>query len=123
MNSGPWTVRCRDFVGRERPLHVLVRGSQVVIVAPPGESAVFDAGDAVRFRSAVTSATEAANTHVPGAPGRAEDQGTTSTAEQVLDGVSPAVKGRPALLPYRGGTTTLTPGPAAIPSSGGGERG
>lgn len=116
MNSGSWTVMCRDFAGRERPLRVLVRGSQVVIVAPPGESAVLDAAEAARFRSAVTTATEAAITPVPGAPGGAEEQGTTSTAEQYGDGLPPTVGGRPALLACRGGTTTPIHGPAAIPA-------
>jgi hypothetical protein len=116
MNSGSWTVMCRDFAGRERPLHVLVCGSQVVIVAPPGESAVLDAAEAARFRSAVTTATEAVNTPVPGAPGGAEEQGTTSTAEQYDGGLPLTAGGRPALLPFRGGTTTPIPGPAATPA-------
>jgi hypothetical protein len=123
MNSGPWTVLCRDFAGRERSLRVLVRGSQVMIVAPAGESAVLDATEAARFRSAVTTATEAANTPVPGAPGRAEEQDTTSTAEEHDDGLAPAVEGRAALLSCRGGITTPIPGPAAIPARRAGDRG
>jgi hypothetical protein len=116
MNCGPWAVTCRDFAGRERLLRVLVRGSQVVIVAPPGGSAVLDAAEAARFRSAVTKATESANTPAPGAPGRAEEQGTTSTAERYNDGLPPTVERHAAPLPCRGGTTTPIHGPAAIPA-------
>jgi hypothetical protein len=123
MNSGSWTVMCRDFAGRERPLRVLVRGSEVVIAAPPGETAILDPGDAARFRSAVAEATRMADTPGPGAPGRAERLGTASTAEQHLDGLPPAVEGCPALLPYRGGTTTPIPGPATIPHCRAGELG
>jgi hypothetical protein len=122
MNSGSWTVMCRDFAGRERPLRVLVCGSQVVIMAPPGESAVLDPAEAARFRSAVTTATASATTPVPGAPGRAEEQGTTSTAEQHNDGLSPAVEGCPVLLSCRGGTTTPIPGPAATPARPAGDQ-
>jgi hypothetical protein len=119
MNTGPWSVVCRDFAGRERTLRVVVRGSEVVILAPPGETAVLDRAAAAQFRSAVVQATEVATTPTPGAPGRATATGTASTAEQHNGGLPPAAEGRPALLPYRGGTTTPIPGPAANPTTRG----
>jgi hypothetical protein len=122
MNSGPWSVVCRDFAGRERTLRVVVRGSEVVVVAPPGETAVLDSAAAAQFRSAVAQATQVATTPRPGAPGRAATTGTAGTAEQYNGGVPPTVEGRPALPAYRGGTTTPISGPAAIPTTRG-ERG
>jgi len=123
MNSGPWTVVCRDFAGRERPLRVVVRGAEVVIVAPPGETAVLDHAAIAQLRSAVAQAAQVANAPAPGPPGRAPATGTASTAEQYNGGRPPAAEGRPALPPCRGGTTTPIPGPAARPATVVGERG
>lgn len=106
MNSGPWTVVCRDFAGRERTLRVVVRGSEVMVVAPPGETAVLNPAAADQFRSAVVKATEVATTPAPGAPGRAATTGTASTAEQYIDGVPPAVEGRPHQHPPHRGEPT-----------------
>jgi hypothetical protein len=123
MNSGPWSVVCRDFVGRERSLHVVVRGAEVVFVSPPGETAVLDHTAIAQLHSAVVQAAQMANAPAPGAPGRAPATGTASTAEQYNGGRPPATEGRPALPPYRGGTTTPIPGPAAIPATVVGARG
>lgn len=118
MISEQWNVACRDVVGRERTLRVVVRGSEVVIVAPPGEIAVLDHAAAARLRSAVVQATQVVSTPALGAPGAAAT-GTASTAEQYTGGRPPAAEGRPALPSYRGGTTTPIPGPAATPAVGG----
>jgi hypothetical protein len=123
MNSGPWSAVCRDFAGRERTLHVVVRGAEVVIVAPPGETAVLDQTALAQLHSAVERAAQVAKAPAPGAPGRAPATSTASTAEQYNGGRPPAAEGRPALPPYRGGTTTPIPGPAAIPATVVGERG
>lgn len=121
MNSGPWSIACRDFAGRERALQVLVRGGEVVIVAPAGEIAKLGPAAAVQFRSAVDQATKMANTSAPGTPGlRLMEVGAASTAEQDLDGLPPVIAGQVAPLSCRGGTAASTPGPAAILVAGGG---
>jgi len=123
MNSGPWSVVCRDFAGRERTLRVVVRGAEVVIVAPPGETAVLDHAALAQLRSAIVQAAQVANAPAPDSSGRAPATGTASTAEQYNGGRPPAAEGRPALPSYRGGTTTPIPGPAARPATVVGERG
>jgi hypothetical protein len=60
MNERHWTVRCRDFTGCQRIVHVVLRGSEVVIVAPPGESAVLDCGEAALFCRTIAMATRVA---------------------------------------------------------------
>lgn len=119
MNTGPWSIACRDVAGRDRILRVVVRGSEVVVVAPPGEVAVLDRTAAAQFRSAVAQATEVATTPAPGAPGLITTTDMAGTAEQNNGGLPPTAEGRPALPSYRGGTTTPIPGPAAIPASRG----
>lgn len=123
MNYGSWSVACRDFACRERTLRVVVWGAEVVIVAPPGESAVLDHVAIAQLRSAVVQAAQVANAPVPGVPGRAPATSTVGTAEQHNGGRPPAAEGRPALPPYRGGTTVPTRGPAAIPATVVGEPG
>ncbi|RBM22353.1 hypothetical protein DI005_07630 [Prauserella sp. PE36] len=117
MNDrGPWAVTCRDVAGRPRSLTVLVRGSEVVVVAPAGEAASLDAAEAEQFRSAFTKAKEVAATPAPGGLGASEGTGTASTVKQYSGGHPPAVVGRPASPPCRGGITTPIPGSAAIPA-------
>jgi hypothetical protein len=111
MNRDQWIVPCRDAAGRERTLCVIVRGSEVVILAPPGESAILDRTGAARFLSIVAMSAHVANTPAPGASGRAGQTATASTVEQYSDGVPPAVDGRPAPPSYRGGTATPIPVP------------
>jgi hypothetical protein len=60
MNGRQWTVRCRDFAGRQRAVHVLLLGSDVVIVVPPGESVVLDRDGAALFRCAIAMAAQVA---------------------------------------------------------------
>jgi hypothetical protein len=95
MNGGSWTILCRDVAGRNRSVRVVVRGSEVVVVAPAGEAAVLDPVSAVQFRFAVMSATRA--------PGCAVKVGMASRVERCLGGVTLAV--RSCTLPAcRGGT-------------------
>lgn len=119
MNSERF-VNCRDFAGRKRTLRVVVRGSEVVVVAPPGEAAVLDPFEAGQFRSAYAAALVEASTPASGAPGAAAEIRTASTVEQFIDGRPPTVEGRPVPLSCRGRATAPTIGPAAIPSLGGG---
>lgn len=119
MNDrGPWAVTCRDVAGRPRRLTVLVRGSEVVVVAPAGEAAALNAAEAEQFRSvfATATATEVAATPAPAASGPSEATGTASTMKQYGDGGPPAVAGRLASSPCRGGTTTPIPGSVATPA-------
>jgi hypothetical protein len=121
MNSGPWSIACGNFADRERAVQVLVRGSEVVIVAPAGEIARLGPAAAVQFRTAVDNATEVANAPAPGAPGRRlMEIGAASTAEQDRDEMPPAVAGQVAPLSCRGGTGSLASGPAAIVAAVGG---
>ncbi len=75
MNDcGPWAVQCGDFADRRpRSLLVSVRGSEVVVMAPPGETAVLDSAEAEQFRSVFTTATTLAATPEPGGSGRSEE--------------------------------------------------
>ncbi|GAA1291565.1 hypothetical protein GCM10009634_43950 [Saccharothrix xinjiangensis] len=97
-----------------------VRGSEVVVVAPAGEAAALNATEAEQFRSVFTAAAEAADTPAPGGSGPSGGTGTASTVKQCGDGVPPTVARLPASSPYRGGTTTPIPGPAANPALRGG---
>ncbi|SDD50771.1 hypothetical protein [Actinokineospora iranica] len=57
MNSHrEWSVSCRDIAGRRREVTVLVRQGQVVLVAPPGEMAIFTPLDVGRLRAALRDA-------------------------------------------------------------------
>lgn len=51
-----WTVSCRDLAGRKRELTVFVSGERVVVVAPPGETAVLAPLDVGRLRAALRDA-------------------------------------------------------------------
>lgn len=117
MSQEEWTVMCGDFAGRRRPLRVVVRGFEVVVVAPPGESAVLDQSAVAQLRSAVMQAVQVAQASASGAPGGAPANRTASTAEQYSGGQSPVAAGRSALPSYRGGTVVPTNGPAAIPAT------
>ncbi|WP_204456255.1 hypothetical protein [Actinokineospora baliensis] len=57
MNSHrEWSVSCRDIAGRRRDVTVFVRGGRVVLVAPPGETAIFSPLDIGRLRAALRDA-------------------------------------------------------------------
>lgn len=51
-----WTIMCRDVAGRRRDLTVFVRQGRVVLVAPPGETAVLAPLDVGRLRAALRDA-------------------------------------------------------------------
>jgi hypothetical protein len=51
-----WWVTCRDIAGRRRDLQVIARKGQVVLVAPPGETAILTPLDVGRLRAALRDA-------------------------------------------------------------------
>jgi hypothetical protein len=51
-----WSITCRDVAGRRRDLTVFVRQGRVVIVAPPGETAVLNPLDVGRLRAVLRDA-------------------------------------------------------------------
>lgn len=51
-----WWVTCRDIAGRRRDLQVIARQGQVVLVAPPGETAILTPLDVGRLRAALRDA-------------------------------------------------------------------
>jgi hypothetical protein len=120
IDRGPWTVTCRDVAGRSRSLQVVVRGSQVVVVAPPGEAAALDGVEAEQFRAVVATASEVAAMPAPGGSGRYAETGTANTVNRYGDGRVPAAAGHAVSPSDRGGTTTPIPGSAAIPVLRGG---
>lgn len=55
-----WRINCGDVVNRERCLTVLVERNRVVLVGPPGETAVLNAGQLGQLRVALREAAEQA---------------------------------------------------------------
>lgn len=55
-SQNEWVVPCRDLAGRKRKLTVFSSGEQVVVVAPPGETAVLGPLEVGRFRAALRDA-------------------------------------------------------------------
>jgi hypothetical protein len=59
-----WSITCRDVAGRRREMTIFVRQGRVVVVAPPGETAVLNPLDVGRLRAvlrdAVVDASQAA---------------------------------------------------------------
>jgi hypothetical protein len=55
-----WRVSCGDVINRERCLTVLVERNQVVLVGPPGETAVLTTGQLGQLRAALREAAEQA---------------------------------------------------------------
>ena len=55
-----WRINCGDVVNRERCLTVLVERNRVVLVGPPGETAVLTAGQLGQLRTALREAAEQA---------------------------------------------------------------
>lgn len=51
-----WSITCRDVAGRRRDLTVFVRQGRVVIVVPPGETAVLNPLDVGRLRAVLRDA-------------------------------------------------------------------
>jgi hypothetical protein len=56
--NGPreWWVNCRDIAGRRRDVQIIARHGQVVLVAPPGETAILSPLDVGRLRAALRDA-------------------------------------------------------------------
>lgn len=55
-----WRISCGDVINRERCLTVLVERNQVVLVGPPGETAVLTTGQLGQLRAALREAAEQA---------------------------------------------------------------
>jgi hypothetical protein len=55
-----WRINCGDVVNRERCLTVLVERNRVVLVGPPGETAVLTTGQLGQLRTALREAAEQA---------------------------------------------------------------
>jgi len=55
-----WRINCGDVVNRERCLTVLVERNRVVLVGPPGETAVLTSGQLGQLRIALREAAEQA---------------------------------------------------------------
>jgi hypothetical protein len=53
-----WRIGCRDVINRERHLTVLVERNQVVLIGPPGETAVLTAGQIDQLEAALREAVE-----------------------------------------------------------------
>jgi hypothetical protein len=51
-----WSITCRDLAGRRRDLTVFVRQGRIVLVAPPGETAVLNPLDVGQLRAALRDA-------------------------------------------------------------------
>ncbi|MDQ3403618.1 MAG: hypothetical protein M3548_09515 [Actinomycetota bacterium] len=59
-----WSVGCRDLTGRKREVTIFVRQGRVVLVAPPGETAILSPLDVGRLRAALRDAVMAASVEV-----------------------------------------------------------
>jgi hypothetical protein len=55
-----WRINCGDVVNRERCLTVLVERNRVVLMGPPGETAVLTSGQLGQLRTALREAAEQA---------------------------------------------------------------
>ncbi|SDN26847.1 hypothetical protein [Allokutzneria albata] len=55
-----WLIGCRDVANRHRSLTVVVEQNRVLLVGPPGETAVLCQGEVSQLRSALREAAEQA---------------------------------------------------------------
>jgi hypothetical protein len=55
-----WQIHCRDVVNRERSLTVVVDNGRVVLMGPPGETAVLSAGQLGQLRTVLREAADQA---------------------------------------------------------------
>lgn len=55
-NHKEWSITCRDVAGRRRILTVFVRQGRIVLVTPPGETAVLNPLDVGRLRAVLRDA-------------------------------------------------------------------
>ncbi|SDN46114.1 hypothetical protein [Allokutzneria albata] len=60
MNDQRWWVDCGDPFGRDRSVTVLVEEDQVLVVAPPGGTAVLSAQQTHRLHRTLGTASDAA---------------------------------------------------------------
>jgi hypothetical protein len=51
-----WSIGCRDVAGRRRELTVFASGGHIVLVAPPGETAVLAPLEVGRLRAILRDA-------------------------------------------------------------------
>jgi hypothetical protein len=58
--SRQWRVRCQDVANRERFVTLFVEHGRVVLVGPPGESAVLSPGQLNQLRAALQEAADEA---------------------------------------------------------------
>jgi hypothetical protein len=58
--QGHWWVECADPFGRCRAMNVVVRHGRIVVVAPPGESAVLSADQTRLLGTALAKAAASA---------------------------------------------------------------
>jgi hypothetical protein len=70
-----WAINCRDVAGRRRDLTVFVSQGHVVLVAPPGETAVLAPLEVGRLRAVLREAVVDASVDETAAASRsAEDE-------------------------------------------------
>jgi hypothetical protein len=55
-----WRIRCQDVANRERFITLFVEHGRVVLVGPPGESAVLSPGQLNQLRAALQEAADEA---------------------------------------------------------------
>lgn len=55
-STNEWHVSCRDVAGRRRDMSVFVNQGQVVVISPPGETAVLSPLEVGRLRAALRDA-------------------------------------------------------------------
>jgi hypothetical protein len=58
--SRQWRIRCQDVANRERFVTLFVEHGRVVLVGPPGESAVLSPGQLNQLRAALQEAADEA---------------------------------------------------------------
>jgi len=59
-NGQWWRISCRDVINRERYLTVLIDRDRVVLVGPPGETALLSLNQASQLRDALREASDRA---------------------------------------------------------------
>lgn len=57
---GEWRIRCQDILSRDRAIAVFVRSGRVLLVGPPGETAVLSSEELGELRTALDQAAEEA---------------------------------------------------------------
>lgn len=56
VTENAWQVSCRDLVGKRREVTICVDNGNVVVVTPPGETAVLSPMEVGRLRAALREA-------------------------------------------------------------------